>query len=160
MQIGKNSVVAIDYTLTNPKGEVLDSSKGREPLTYIQGSGGIIPGLEAALEGKAAGDAVSVTIPPEQAYGLRDDSMVQKVSRDLFKNAGVIEVGMQFQANNGQEQRVVTIVGFDGDDVKVDANHPLAGTTLHFEVDIKTVRAATQDEIAHGHVHGPGGHHH
>lgn len=162
MQIGKNAVVSMDYTLTNPEGVVIDTSKGRGPLTYIHGAGNLIPGLEQALEGKAAGEAVKVTIPPEQAYGMPNPGLVQGVPKTAFAGAGVgeIQVGMQFQAQGPQGVRVVKVVKVEGDTVTVDANHPLAGVTLNFDVNIVTVRVATPEEIAHGHVHGEGGHQH
>ena len=161
MQIAKHAVVLLDYTLTDDKGGVVDSSKGGQPLAYIQGIGNLIPGLEKALEGKGEGDALKVSLKPEEGYGVRDESLVSLVPREAFKGAGLIEVGMQFQAQHGNQHRVITVVGFDGSDkVKVDGNHPMAGKTLHFDVKVVGVRAATEEEIAHGHVHGPGGHHH
>ncbi len=160
MQIAKDTVVMIEYTLTDVAGKVLDSSVGHDPLTYLHGAEGIIPGLESALTGKSAGDSLKVTIPPEQAYGPRIDAMVQDVPRAAFGNA-YIEVGMQFRAEGKHaDSRMVTVVGIQPDSVKVDANHPLAGQTLNFDVKVVSVRAATPEEIAHRHAHGPGGHHH
>ena len=161
MQISKNKVATIDYTLTNPDGQVLDTSKGAQPLTYLHGVGGIIPGLENALEGKAKGEQVVVTIPPEQAYGTRNDQLIQEVPRKAFQGVQNIQPGMQFRAQGPQGQmQVVTVVGVQDETVRVDANHPLAGVTLNFDVNVVDVRDATQDELAHGHVHGPGGHSH
>ncbi|MFZ5756725.1 MAG: FKBP-type peptidyl-prolyl cis-trans isomerase [Pseudomonadota bacterium] len=160
MQAGENSVVLIHYTLTSDAGETLDSSAGREPLAYLHGFGNIIPGLEQALLGKQAGDKLKVSIPPDQAYGVRNDELVEVVPRSAFGGAPDLEVGMQFQARTPEGMRVVTIVDVEGDEITLDGNHPLAGETLHFDVEIVTVRAATQEELAHGHVHGEGGHHH
>lgn len=161
MQIGKNKVVAIDYTLTNPEGQVLDTSKGAQPLTYLHGVGGIIPGLEAALDGKTKGEQLTVTIAPEQAYGTRNEQMVQEVPRKMFQGVAEIQPGMQFRAQGPQgQQQVVTVVGVSPETIKIDANHPLAGVTLKFDVSVMDVREATQEELAHGHVHGPGGHQH
>jgi len=160
MQIGKNSVVSFDYTLTDPQGKVIDSSKGQQPLTYLHGAGGIIPGLESQLEGKQAGDALTVTVAPEQAYGVKDAIMIQAVPRSAFKGVDDIQLGMQFQAQSPQGPRVVTVLAVSPTEVTVDANHPLAGMELKFDVNIVTVRAATEEELDHGHVHGPGGHHH
>jgi FKBP-type peptidyl-prolyl cis-trans isomerase SlyD len=161
MQIAKNAVVSIDYRLTDPAGKVLDESPEGKPLVYLHGAGNIIPGLEAALEGKAAGESVEVTVEPERAYGRRDDRLVHSVERTAFGNIKRIEHGMQFRTQIGGQPRVLTVVGFEKDGrVKVDANHPLAGETLRFQVTIVDVREATQEELAHGHVHGPGGHHH
>jgi FKBP-type peptidyl-prolyl cis-trans isomerase SlyD len=159
--IAKGKVATIDYTLTNDAGQVLDSSQGREPLTYLHG-GGLIPGMERALEGRSAGEHFQVTIPPEQGYGEKDPNMVQPVPRSNFAGVPHIEKGMQFQARSpdGHGARVVTVVDVSPDTVTVDANHPLAGETLHFDVSVKEVREASPEELSHGHAHGPGGHHH
>jgi FKBP-type peptidyl-prolyl cis-trans isomerase SlyD len=161
MQISKDKVVTIDYTLTNPQGQVLDTSTGREPLVYMQGVGNLIPGLERELEGKQAGDQVNVTIQPGDGYGERDERMVQAVPRTAFQGVQDIKPGMQFQAQapNGQRM-VVRVVEVSDSEVKIDANHPLAGVPLTFDVTIREVRESTQDEKDHGHVHGAGGHHH
>jgi FKBP-type peptidyl-prolyl cis-trans isomerase SlyD len=160
MQIAKNKVVSIDYTLTNDKGEVLDqSSKGR-PLQYIQGQGHLIPGLEKVLEGKAAGDAVKAQIPAKDAYGDRDEELMQKIPKENFAEIPDLRVGMELEAESDDGVRVITVVGIQDQEVIVDGNHPLAGMDLNFDVKIVGVRDATADEIGHGHVHGPGGHHH
>ncbi len=155
-----NTVVSIDYTLTDEEGEVLDTSEGGQPLTYLHGTGQIIPGLEAALEGQSKGAALKVSVAPEDGYGEYDDSLVAEVELDRFPNAAEIEVGDQFQANTPEGPRVVTVIEIGDDAITIDANHALAGVTLTFDVKIVDVRAATAEEIAHGHVHGPGGHHH
>lgn len=111
MQIGKHKVVAIDYTLSDGDGKILDTSKGREPLSYIHGTGSIIPGLETALDGKLPAESLSVSIPPEQAYGLRDDSLMEVVPRNLFDAAETLQVGMRFQAPTNEGPRLLTIVG-------------------------------------------------
>lgn len=160
MRIEKDKVVSIDYTLTNLQGEVIDSSKGREPLPYLHGASNIIPGLEAALEGKSSGDQVQVTVQPEQGYGQRDPQLVQGVPRDRFQGVSNIQAGMQFTAQTPQGRRIVTVTKVDEAEVTVDANHPLAGVTLNFDVTVKDVRDATPEELQHGHVHGPGGHQH
>jgi FKBP-type peptidyl-prolyl cis-trans isomerase SlyD len=159
MQIAKNSVVTIDYTLTGPDGQVIDTSVGRQPLPYLHGAGNLIPGLEKQLEGKSAGDTLKVTVAPEEAYGVRDESLTQTAPKSAFQSPN-IAVGQQFRADSPQGQKVFTVTKIEGDSVTVDGNHPLAGIALNFEVNIKDVRAATQEELAHGHVHGPGGHHH
>ena len=160
MQIAKNKVIFIDYTLTDAQGTELDSSQGREPFAYIHGIGNIIPGLEAALEGKSKGDQVNAVIPPENAYGTRDETLVQQLPRSQFDTDQDIQVGMQFQAMSEAGPRVVTVVTVDADNVTVDANHPLAGVTLHFDVTVKDIREATGEELDHGHAHGPDDHHH
>lgn len=159
MQVAANAVVAFDYVLTAPDGKVIDSNEGAGPLAYIHGQGQIIPGLEAALEGRTTGDAFQVTVPPEKAYGVRDSALVQVVSRDMFESVNELEVGMRFRASLEDGEHVFTIVGLDDKQVTIDGNHPLAGTTLKFDVKVVEVRAATPEELDHGHVHGAGGHH-
>jgi FKBP-type peptidyl-prolyl cis-trans isomerase SlyD len=160
MQVNKDKVVSIDYTLTSTEGNVLDSSQGKAPLQYLHGAGNIIPGLENALQGKSAGEQVKISVPPAQAYGERDERMVQPVPRSAFQGIDRIEPGMQFQANTQAGPRIVTIVGVNADQVTVDANHPLAGQTLNFDVKVVGVRDATQEELSHGHAHGGGGYQH
>ena len=160
MQITRQTVVEIEYTLTGANGQVIDSSKGRGPLAYLHGAHNIIPGLESALEGKAAGDSLQVTIQPEHGYGQREPKLIEAVPRANFKGVNQIQPGMQFQAQTPGGPRIVTVVAVDEENVTVDANHPLAGAVLNFDVSVVSVRAATEEEVQHGHVHGPGGHHH
>ncbi|MBI3244355.1 MAG: peptidylprolyl isomerase [Chloroflexi bacterium] len=160
MQIAKHKVVTINYTLTDDEGKVIDSSKGGEPLAYIQGIGNLIPGLEAALEGRSSGDTLAVSISPEDGYGLRDEAMMQVVARDTFNSADELEIGMRFRAQLEGGTHVFTVVGVDGDEVTIDGNHPLAGMTLNFDVAVVDVREATAEELSHGHAHGPDGHGH
>jgi FKBP-type peptidyl-prolyl cis-trans isomerase SlyD len=161
MQIAKNTVATIDYTLTDPQGQVIDTSKGRQPLSYLHGASNIIPGLESALEGKSAGEVVNVTVPPEKGYGPRDPNLLQSVPRSNFQGVNDIKPGMQFQAQTPQGgQHVVTVVKVDPQNVTVDANHPLAGMELKFDVTVVDVRQASPEEINHGHAHGANGHHH
>ena len=155
MQIAKHKVVTIDYTLTDVKGTVLNSSNGKEPFTFIQGIGSILPGLETALEGKSSGDSFTVQIPPEKGYGPRSDSLIEVVSKDLFEDVEELKVGMQFEAKAETGRQLLTITRVEGNDVTVDGNHPLAGETLHFDVKIRDVRDATHEELSHGHAHGP-----
>lgn len=161
MTIAANKAVSIDYTLTNDSGEVIDSSAGGAPLVYLQGAGNIIPGLEKALVGKAVGDELDVTVEPEDAYGEYSAELVSTLSSSMFEGVDQLEVGMQFHASapDGQMQ-IVTIRDLDGDDVTVDGNHPLAGQRLNFKVKVVAIRDASEEEIAHGHVHGEGGHQH
>lgn len=156
MQIDQHKVASIHYTLTNNEGNILDSSAGREPLTYIHGTGNLIPGMEEGMQGKKKGDKFNLKVTPEKGYGVKSDKLMQQVPRSSF-GAQLIEMGMQFQTNNGQ---VVTITKIGLDSVTVDGNHPLAGVELNFAVEVLEVRNATPEEISHGHVHGPGGHHH
>jgi len=160
MQIAQDAVVSIHYTLTNDQGETLDSSVGGEPLAYLQGHGNLIPGLENALHGRQAGDKLTVKVSPAEGYGEYDKNLVQRVPRRSFHGIADVRVGMQFQMQSAQGPRAVTVTQVIGDMVTVDGNHELAGQTLNFEVEIVEVRDATQEELQHGHVHGPGGHHH
>ncbi|MGH8186588.1 MAG: FKBP-type peptidyl-prolyl cis-trans isomerase [Steroidobacteraceae bacterium] len=160
MQVTQNAVVSIHCTLTDDAGKTLDSSAGSEPLAYLHGNGNLIAGLERELEGKSAGDRLSVKIAPADAYGEYDKSLVQRVPRRALKGIGDIHVGMQLGAQGSHGPRQVTVTQVVGDMVTIDGNHPLAGQNLHFEVEVADVRAATEEERAHGHVHGPGGHHH
>lgn len=160
MVISKNKVVSIDYTLTGDDGEVIDTSEGQGPLYYIQGIGNLIPGLEEMLEGKKIGDQFNAVIPPEKGYGNFEEELVQQYPRQYFEQIKDIEIGMQLQANMGDEVRIVTITKIEPDFVEIDANHPLSGVTLNFAVSVKSIREATPEELEHGHVHGDGGHHH
>lgn len=152
--IEKDHVVSIHYTLKDDDGVVIDSSEGQEPLVYLHGAGNIIPGLEAALTGKVLGDALNVSIAPADAYGEKEDELIQVVPRHLFQGADELEAGMQFQAQapNGGVQ-VIQVLDVQDEDVTIDANHPLAGKTLHFSVAVEAVRDATAEELEHGHVH-------
>lgn len=160
MKIAKNSVVNIDYTLRNPGGDVIDTSDGQGPLTYLHGHGELVPGLEAKLEGRVVGDVLDVVVEPAAGYGIRDAANVMQVPRGKFKGMD-IEQGMQIFATDESGGHIPFWITAIGDsEVTVDGNHPLAGETLHFNVSVRGVRAATEEELAHGHVHGEGGHHH
>ena len=156
MQITKNKVAGIHYTLKDNEGNVIDTSDGREPLYYLHGSGNLIAGMEEGLEGRAQGDKFELKISPEKGYGEKDPTMTQKVPRTAFGDQEV-KKGMRFSTDRGGVV-TVTDVGLDG--ITVDANHPLAGVELNFAVEVMEVRNASEEEIQHGHVHGPGGHHH
>lgn len=156
MQITKNKVAAIHYTLRDNDGNVLDSSEGRDPLYYIQGIGNLISGMEEGLEGKTKGDRLDIKVSPEKGYGTLDPSLVQKVPKTAFGEQDV-KPGMRFHTDQGH---VVTVKNVEPETVTVDGNHPLAGMELNFSVEVMDVRNATADEISHGHVHGKGGHNH
>jgi FKBP-type peptidyl-prolyl cis-trans isomerase SlyD len=160
MQVAQDTVVAIHYTLRNDSGATLDASNTGEPLVYLHGNGNLIPGLERALEGKSAGEKLSVAVPAADAYGEVDSDLVQDVPRSAFRGIDDIQVGMQFQAESNHGPRSVVVTKVTKELITVDGNHPLAGQNLNFEVEIAEVRAATREELEHGHVHGPGGHHH
>lgn len=160
MQIADRCVAMFHYTLTNTGGEVLDSSDGREPLAYLHGAGNIVAGLEKALEGRQAGDRFKVEVAAGDGYGDRHQELVQEVPRDAFRGVDTVEPGMQFQAQTPQGALSVTVTHVTDDTVTVDGNHPLAGETLRFDIEVTGVREATAEELQHGHVHGPGGHQH
>ncbi|HEY9033011.1 MAG TPA: peptidylprolyl isomerase [Pseudomonadales bacterium] len=152
--IDNDLVVSIHYTLTNDAGETLDSSAGGEPLNYLHGAGNIIPGLENALTGKSQGDSLQVTVQPEDAYGELIPELVQNVPMAMFQGVEELEVGMVFQTEGPDgEAHLVTVRDIDGDQVTIDGNHPLAGQVLNFDVTVAAIRAASDEEIAHGHVH-------
>jgi len=160
VHISKNRVVTMHYTLRDEQGTVIDSTDSRGPLAYLHGKGNIIPGLEQALDGKGAGDKLDVTVAPEQGYGMRNERLVQIVPRSGFPAGTELNPGTRLRTNGPQGPRLVTIAKVERDFVTVDGNHPLAGRTLHFSVEVAEVRKATHEEVAHGHAHDPGGHHH
>lgn len=160
MPIEARKVVTLNYTLTDNEGNVIDQSTDSS-FAYLHGASNIIPGLESALAGKSAGDSLNVSVEPSEAYGERDPEKTQSVPRNMFPEDTEIEVGMQFHAQGpGGETLVVTIAGIEGDTITVDGNHPLAGIPLNFAVEVIEVRDASEEELDHGHVHGPGGHDH
>jgi FKBP-type peptidyl-prolyl cis-trans isomerase SlyD len=160
MQIEAQKVVTLHYTLTDEQGTVIDQSDDGS-FVYMHGVKSIIPGLENALTGKKAGDELSVSVAPEDAYGERSDAMLQQVPKSMFEDQSQVEVGMQFHAQgpNG-ETLIVTVTEVSDDNVTVDGNHPLAGAQLNFDVKVIDVREATEEEASHGHAHGPEGHQH
>lgn len=160
MSISQDQVVSIHYTLTDDEGAVIDSSAAGEPLAYLHGHGNLIPGLERELTGKRAGDKLQVKIAPADAYGEYDAALVQRVPRRALKGVSDVRVGLRLQAQTPDGPRALTVTQVNGDMVTLDGNHPLAGKHLNFAVEVAEVRAATAEELAHGHVHGPGGHHH
>jgi FKBP-type peptidyl-prolyl cis-trans isomerase SlyD len=160
VEITADRVVLIHYTLKDDKGTVIDTSAGGEPLAYIQGHGNLVAGLEQALEGKRDGTKLAVSVPPPDGYGMRDETLIQRVPKRTLQGSGEIKKGMQFHGRTGDGMRVLTVTAVAGDMVTLDGNHPLADQTLHFDVEVVSVRDATAEELEHGHVHGAGGHHH
>ena len=155
--IGKHSVVSLNYTLKNDAGDIMDTSEGRQPLIYLHGANSLIQGLEKELEGKAEGAKFNTTIAPDQAYGEIREELVQTIDKSAFQGVESVEPGMTFVAQGeGGHQQQVRITAVEGEQVTVDANHPMAGQTLHFEVEVIEVRDATAQEIEHGHVHAHG----
>ncbi len=160
MQIAKDAVVLFHYTVSEPGEPTIESSVGREPLAVLIGHGNIIPGLENAMLGRSAGDRFDATVAPAEAYGERQEGLVQRVPKKYLRNADQLKAGMQtiVQTQGGQRMATVAKVGMSV--IDLDMNHPMAGKTLRFEVEVVEVREASAEELEHGHVHGPGGHHH
>lgn len=160
MQIGPGTVVSFHYTLRNAQEEELETSRGGEPTSYLHGANNIIPGLEAAMLDKSTNDVFTATVEPEQAYGLRKPELSQRVPVKHLIFKGKLRAGDVAQLNTQQGQRPVTVTKVGRHSADVDTNHPLAGQTLTFDIEIIELRAATAEEVSHGHAHGPGGHHH
>ncbi|MEY4489215.1 MAG: hypothetical protein RIQ79_1723 [Verrucomicrobiota bacterium] len=154
------NVVTFHYTLRDTAGQVLDASIGGEPISFLEGSGQIVEGLEEGMRGLAAGVKAKVGVPAAKAYGERDETQVQRVLKSLLPVEGEIKPGDQFRAGEDAFAPIVTVRGVEGDELLLDANHPLAGVDLEFEIEVLAVRAATKEECEHGHAHGEGGHQH
>ncbi len=157
MKISKDMAVSFHFKLS-VEGKQIESSFGNEPLVYLHGHHGIVPGLEEALDGQEVGKKMTVTLPPEKAYGVRSESLVQKIPLESFPKD--VKPGMQFQTEGPHGPMIITITDVSGTEVTVDGNPELAGQTLTFEIEVMDVRKASKEELEHGHVHGPGGHHH
>lgn len=160
MNIEKDKVVYFHYNLSTEGGETIESSEGSDPMTFLMGHGNIMPALEAEFEGKRTGDQFQATLPPEKAYGVRNEEATQRIPIKHLATKGKLKKGMAVKVNTEQGMRDVTITKVGKFNVDVDLNHPLAGLTLTFEIDVQEVRDAEAEELAHGHVHGVGGHHH
>ena len=161
LTVDKDRVVTMHYTLRDVGKEIIDSSDGSAPLLYLHGHGQIVAGLEKALGGKKAGDKLAVEVSAAEGYGEYQAVLKIEVNRSQFPKDAPIEAGSMFElAGEDNHSLLARIVEVNGDKVTLDANHPLAGKTLYFEVEVVAVRAATQEELAHGHAHGAGGHHH
>jgi FKBP-type peptidyl-prolyl cis-trans isomerase SlyD len=157
MNIEDKKVVTFHYTLSDEQGEQLESSREGDPMTYLQGAGNIIPGLEKAMLGKAAGDRFEVNVKPAEAYGERNESAIQRIPAKHFKQAGRLQPGQVVVMQTQQGPRQLTVVKVGRFNVDVDTNHPMAGLSLTFDVEVTDVRDATGEEVSHGHVHGKGG---
>ncbi len=160
MQIGPDTVVNFHYTLRDDAGKELESSRGGDPATYLHGANNIIPGLESAMTGKADGDSFSATVNPEDGYGLRDEDKVQRVPIKHLSFKGKLRPGAVVQLSTSEGMRAVTVVKPGRHTADIDTNHPLAGQTLTFEIEVLETRSASAEELSHGHAHGPGGHQH
>ena len=160
MKIEKDKVVLMNYTLTDNEGSVIGSTEGDVPMAYIQGKGNIIPGLEVEMEGKKAGDKLKVSISTENAYGKRNPELLHVVDRSVFQGDEEITIGLRVNVQTSNGDSIAIVSAFDDKTITLDLNHPLADKDLTFDVEIVEVRDATETEKEHGHVHGPGGHHH
>ncbi len=159
--IAAGRVVTMHYKLALDDGQVVDSSEGSDPLAYLHGAKNIVAGLESAMDGKGVGDSFDVKVTPEEGYGVRHEEAVQQVPRGMFPPEAQLNAGIQFQAQDEGGQPIMgTIMAVEGDTITVDFNHPLAGQNLNFSIEVVGIRAATDEETKHGHVHGPGGHDH
>lgn len=156
MKITDNSVVSIHYKLTNDNGTILDQSPEDNPLIYLHGKGNIVVGLEKTLTNKSIGDTFEVTVSPEEGYGIREEHMLETIDRSMFEGLDDISIGKQFHAEGNTGPVTVTVTKIEGDNITIDGNHPLAGENLNFAIDVVAIREATADELAHGHIHGPG----
>ena len=157
--IKKNDVVSLSYTLKNSDGVELDKAGADEAMNYLHGAKNIVLGLEEEIELMKVGGKKDVTVPPEKGYGDVDPTLMLKVARSNFPADMDIQLGMQFSSEMGGKENVFTVEGVDGDQVNVNGNHPLAGQTLHFSIEVLGIRDATEEELSHGHVHD-GSHHH
>ena len=160
MEIENGKVVRIDYTLKNDRGEVVDSSEGREPLSFLHGVGQLLPRLEEEMVGHGAGDTLEVSLSPAEGYGEREEDKVGQIPRSSIGGEGTLEVGTTLQASGPEGETILQVTEVGEENVTVDANHPLAGENLHFTVTVQEVREPTPEEKEHGHAHGPGGHQH
>ena len=160
MIVEKDKAVSFHYTLKDADGEQMETSRDKDPMSYLHGANNIIPGLENAMEGRSVNDEFSVTVEPEEAYGVRNENNVQRLPMKRLKGIGKVSVGqvLTLQTNNGPVQ--VTVLKVGRFNIDVDGNHPLAGKQLTFDVEITDIRDASDEELEHRHVHGPGGHQH
>ena len=155
MNIETKKAVTLAYTLTDDDGKVLDTADANEPFIYLHGSGGVIPGLEKALDGKTVNDELTIKLQPSEAYGDYSDALIQEVPKEMFSEMDdkTLFVGAQFHAETNQGMQVVTVNSINDETITIDGNHPMAGKNLNFEVKILAIRDATEDELAHGHIH-------
>lgn len=160
MQATKDTVVSFHYTLLNGAGEEIETSRNGDPSLFLFGHNAVLPGVEEALEGKSAGDKLTVTLAPEHAFGVRKTDMEQRVPVKYLKHEGKMKPGQTVRINTEQGMRSGTVIKVGKFNVDVDMNHPLADQTVNFDIEVMDVRAASADEVSHGHAHGAGGHHH
>lgn len=160
MQIGPETVVSFHYTLRDESGKELETSREGEPATYLHGANNIIAGLESAMAGRESGDKFSATVSPEKGYGLRNPEGIQRVPIKHLAFKGKLRAGAVVQLSTSEGMRTVTVAKAGRHTADIDTNHPLAGQTLVFDIEVLDTRSASAEELSHGHVHGPGGHQH
>ena len=160
MKAANNTVVKFHYTVRDLQGDEIDSSREREPIAILLGHGSLIPGVENAIKGRDAGERFEVNVAPDEGYGPRRPELTQRIAKKYFRNPDALRPGMQTTLQSNEGQRTVTVTKVGSSVIDVDLNHPLAGKDLVFDIEIAEVRQATDEELAHGHVHGEGGHHH
>lgn len=160
LTVSQHTVVAFHYDLADASGSAIESSRDGDPVLCLIGADNVLPGLERAMMGKTSGDRLQVTLPPEQAYGLRDEQKTDRVSAKYLRHEGKLSPGKIVRIDTNQGIKTATVLKVGKFSVDLDLNHPLAGQTLTFDVEITSVRPAQAEEIAHGHAHGVGGHHH
>ena len=160
MQVENGSVVSFHYTLSDTEGNTIETNRDSDPVTFLYGANNIVPSLERAFTGKNAGEHIELTLSPAETYGERKENAIERVPAKYLKGAGKLKPGQAVQLQTKDGQVLVTVVKVGKFSVDVDTNHPLAGRTLTYSIDIAAVRAATDEEKAHGHAHGVGGHHH
>jgi FKBP-type peptidyl-prolyl cis-trans isomerase SlyD len=160
MQIGPDTVVSFHYTLRNAAGELVETSRDSEPTLYLHGHGNVMPAIEKQLEGRAVGDSFTATLSAADAFGEKQEDSIQRVAIKYFKHAGKLMPGQAVRLNTENGPMTVTVIKVGKFSVDVDTNHPLAGQDVSFDVEVMDVRAASAEEIQHGHAHGVGGHHH
>ena len=157
MKIEKGKAATFHYSLTNDAGDTIDSTHGQQPMGYLHGHSNLMPGLENALTDKEQGEKFKVSLQPEEAFGPHREDQVQQVPKDQFDNPDGLAPGVHLQVTSPQGSQIVTVVSVTETAVTVDFNHPLAGKTLHFDIEVLEVRDATAEELEHGHLHGPEG---
>lgn len=160
LQVGKQQVISFHYELTDPSGQLIETSRDADPVLALTGADNMLAGLEQAMMGKRVGDSFTVTLAPEHAYGLRDDQKQQRVPAKYLKHEGKLRPGKIVRIDSDQGVKTATVLKVGKFSVDLDMNHPLAGQAVTFAVEITDIRAAEAEEIAHGHAHGRGGHHH
>lgn len=160
MKVSQNKVVSFHYDLIDASGSGIETTREDDPVLFLVGAGNVLPGLEQAMMGKTVGDSFTVTLAAEQAYGLRDESKIDRVSAKYLKHEGKLVPGKIVRIDTNQGLKTATVIKAGKFTVDIDLNHPLAGQVITFDLEIMDIRDGSADEIAHGHAHGAGGHHH